>query len=252
MAAPRTRLIVRGADAGSCVSANRAIVEGYEAGVLLNTSIMVPAPAFDDAVDRFRKCPNLCLGLHATLTSEWDTPKWGPVMPRGWVPTLVDRNGNFFWHHEFLNESKPNPDQMIAEIRAQLVRARNRGLKINYIDEHMHLLWLPGLRERFDKLAADEGLIQAESVRYLPVEWEKFSAPLDALSDGLKRAEPGTYAFFTHPGMDTPEMRKMVHPGIEPGTVARSRNADREMLISPDLKKLLKEVKAEPIRYDQA
>ncbi len=244
------KLIVRGDDAGSCVSANRAIVEAHQAGPLRNSSIMAPTPAFADAVARFANCPELCIGLHATLTAEWDTPKWGPVLPRGQVPSLVDADGNFFRHQDELNQNKPDPDEMICEIKAQLDLARKSGLKISYIDEHMALLWLPGLRERFDRLAKNEGLIQAESVKYLPVDWRKYASPLAALAAGLKAAPPGTYAFFTHPGMDTPEMHAMVHPGIEPGHVARTRDADRKMLTGHEIKELFAELNVEPIRYD--
>lgn len=249
---PRIRLIIRGDDAGCCVSANRAIEEGYASGVLLNTSVIVPGPAFEDAVERFASRPNLCIGLHATLTSEWGTPKWGPVLPRERVPSLVRADGSFFWHQDELNRNNPDPDEMIAEIKAQLDRARNRGLKITYVDEHMDILWLRGLKERFDRLAAEEGLIQAETIRYLPVKWADHRTPLEALSVGLKAAAPGTYAFFTHPGMDTSEMRAMVHPGIEPGRVARERDADRKMLAGPEIKEMFRELDVETITYEQA
>ncbi|MFC1597153.1 ChbG/HpnK family deacetylase [Planctomycetota bacterium] len=40
-----------------------------------------------------RENPALDVGVHLTLTSEWENCKWGPVTE---APSLVDRQGHFF------------------------------------------------------------------------------------------------------------------------------------------------------------
>ena len=58
----RIRLITRGDDAGSSLSANRALFDCCAHGVLRNVSFMVPAPAFADAVRLFADRDDVCHG----------------------------------------------------------------------------------------------------------------------------------------------------------------------------------------------
>lgn len=93
---PQIRIVTRGDDSGSCHSANRAIADAFKKGVLQNTSIMVPAPAFKATAKRYKKLDGLCVGLHATITDEWNTNRWGPVLDAGKVHSLVMKDGTFF------------------------------------------------------------------------------------------------------------------------------------------------------------
>ena len=44
-------LIVRGDDSGMCHSANTAVLDAFRNGILRNTSVMVPCPAFAEACE---------------------------------------------------------------------------------------------------------------------------------------------------------------------------------------------------------
>ena len=92
------RLLVRSDDAGSCASANAAIAEACDAGVVRNVSVMACGPALDEAAALFAGRDDIAAGLHVTLNAEWasDAACWKPVLPREQVPSLVDENG-FFW-----------------------------------------------------------------------------------------------------------------------------------------------------------
>ena len=68
----RISIVTRGDDAGSCVAANRGVEEAARFGVMRNASVMACGPALDDAAERLRRIPGLCIGLHLTLASEWD------------------------------------------------------------------------------------------------------------------------------------------------------------------------------------
>ena len=59
------RLVVNADDFGFSEGINRGILEAFDAGSLRSTSIMVGAPAFDDAVRRAHAAgPRLGVGLH--------------------------------------------------------------------------------------------------------------------------------------------------------------------------------------------
>ncbi|GCE23379.1 ChbG/HpnK family deacetylase [Dictyobacter kobayashii] len=75
-------LITRGDDMGAFQAGNQAIINAYKHGILRNASIMMPAPYLHEAIELAKGEPGLCLGLHITLTSEWDVPRWGPLSPQ--------------------------------------------------------------------------------------------------------------------------------------------------------------------------
>jgi hypothetical protein len=62
-------------------------------------------------------------------------------------------------------------------------------------------------------------------------------------------AAPGTYVLVTHPGFDDPEMRRFWHGGMEPGQVARERDAERLALTDPRLAEACLDAGVEPVRY---
>ena len=61
------RLIVTADDFGLSGPVNEAVEEAHRRGILTAASLMVGAPAFDDAVRRARAMPNLGVGLHLVL-----------------------------------------------------------------------------------------------------------------------------------------------------------------------------------------
>jgi predicted glycoside hydrolase/deacetylase ChbG (UPF0249 family) len=256
----RIRLIVRGDDAGSCPSANRAIREACGAGVLRNVSVMASGPAFTEAARLLAGLGNdICLGLHVTLNAEWDGPKWGPVLPPERVPSLVDANGNFLPTPRDLLRRGFSVDEAVAEAEAQLARARAAGLPIAYLYEHMGVgAAQPGLRARLADLARREGLVDAHPIPFLPD-----APPDDPTADDLParigarlRAaavavalDTGAFVLVTHPGIDADDMRGFIHPGLEPGQVAHERDAERRALCDPRLARILAEHGATPARY---
>ncbi len=138
---PRIQLVTRGDDAGSSQSANRAIFEAAQAGTLRNISLMAPGPCFEDAAKVLCALPHVDFGLHVTLNSEWDAPRWGPISRRDEVSSLLDVDGNFTREPKVLFERDADADEMLREVEAQLHRAREAGFSISYLDEHMGVGW---------------------------------------------------------------------------------------------------------------
>jgi len=252
MTQTRIRLVTRGDDCGMCHSANAAIYEAFQEGILRNASVMVPCPAFEEAAGMLAGLGDLCVGLHVTLNAEWDWPKWGPVLPAHEVPSLVDGQGRFLPTPARLHERGASVKEMTAEVRAQLDRARASGLKICYMDQHMGVGWLPGLREELSRLAEQEGLIESDrAARGLPPVKGSFSDRADRLIACLRSAPPGIYLVVGHPGYDRPDMRGFIHEGLKEGQVARERDADRRMFMDRKVLDYCAANGVQPIRFTE-
>jgi predicted glycoside hydrolase/deacetylase ChbG (UPF0249 family) len=249
------RLALRGDDAGSCLSANRAVAEACRFGLLKNASIMACGPAMEDAARQIAEIPGICIGLHITFNAEWDGPKWGPVLGAA-VPSLVDENGYFLPTPHLLGEKGFSLDEAEAEAKAQLDRMRALGLPPDYLDEHMGVGSLPGLRDRLHALADREGLFTLGGDRLSrvpPLPNEDTTDPAATLIARLEVApDDKTYLYVTHPGCDEEDMRAFYHArtGQKPGDVARERDTERRFLTDAAFATELSRLGVEVVRLD--
>src|ERR1044071_6175341 len=83
-------LIVHADDLGMAHSVNIATMKALETGLVNSGSIMVPCPWLSEIATYARANPKADLGLHLTLTSEWTSFRWGPVMSKNRVSYLID------------------------------------------------------------------------------------------------------------------------------------------------------------------
>lgn len=248
MKTPRIRLVTRGDDAGSCRSANLAIRACYVRGILRNTSALAPGPAVEHAAAVLRECDGVCIGLHACITSEWDDLKWGPVLPARVVPSLVDKRGYFHATAREIYDQGFDPDEVMAELAAQLALLRALKLQVTYMDCHMGFNWLPGLEARLAAFAAKEGLIYSPAgITRLPGVAGTFASPVAALCAALTAARPGTYLCVTHPGYVRADMQRLGHPGNR--NVAVDRDWQRRMFMDPAVITCCAQHGITPIRY---
>lgn len=140
--APQARLLVINADDfGMCHDENEATIEGLSTGLFTSSTILVTCPWFEEAAEFGRSHPQADLGVHLTLTSEWQRYKWGPVLGAGAVPSLVDARG-YLWPDVasvFVHDKLEEAEQ---ELRAQIDRALGAGIDVTHLDSHMGPLHL--------------------------------------------------------------------------------------------------------------
>lgn len=129
-------LIVHADDIGLAQSVNEATSEAFASGGISSGSIMVPCPWFIDFAEHYKSHPDLDVGIHITLTSEWDYYKFGGTLPSTEIPSLLDENGYFYPTTEEVG-MHADPVEAEKEIRAQIDRALAYGIKPTHLDTHM-------------------------------------------------------------------------------------------------------------------
>ncbi|SEN78699.1 hypothetical protein SAMN05192574_104144 [Mucilaginibacter gossypiicola] len=148
------RLLIRLDDIGMNHSVNMAMLKAAQTGMPLSASVQFACPWYQEAVEILKQYPNVTVGVHLTLTSEWKNYRWGPVAGRTAVPSLVDSNGYFPQSTRAFAKSGYKLSEIETELSAQIERAQESGLKITYIDPHMGImLSTPELRALTEKLA---------------------------------------------------------------------------------------------------
>lgn len=132
-------LIIHADDLGMAHSVNAASIKALESGAINSASVMVPCPWFPEIAAWARQHADADLGLHLTLTSEWAYYRWGPVLSKTLVPSLLDPDG-YLHRTEAEAAAKIDPAEAEAEIRAQIARARAFGIRPTHLDAHMRTL----------------------------------------------------------------------------------------------------------------
>jgi predicted glycoside hydrolase/deacetylase ChbG (UPF0249 family) len=254
--AGKVRLIIRTDDVGFCHAANAAFDRIATEGIVNAASVIVTTPWLDEAVEILGRHPEVSVGVHLALNSEWTTFRWGPVAPVADVPSLVDDFGKFFPTRALLNERSPSLDEMETELRAQLDLALRKGLRVSYLDAHMGTTTESReRREILERIAADHGLAiscwfgeQMAAQIYSIAPERKAESLLEQIG---ALSEPGLYLAVIHPGTDTPEMQALrdANPSGLPN-VAAHRQAETDALCDPRLRRLIEERGIELIGYD--
>lgn len=130
-------LIVNADDFGMCKAANRAVFDLFRNDCIKSSTVMVPCPAAEEAARFAAENPQYAIGVHLTLTSEWDTYKWGPLTG---AASLKEESG-FMPHHCIDVESRADLGEMEAEVRAQIEQAKAWGMEPSHLDNHMGSLY---------------------------------------------------------------------------------------------------------------
>jgi predicted glycoside hydrolase/deacetylase ChbG (UPF0249 family) len=252
-------LIIHADDLAAAHSIDVASFDALEKGAVTSASIMVPTPWITEVAAYARAHPNADLGLHLTLTSEWETYRWGSVSPPDKIPSLLDSTGTFP-NDESVVAARAKPAEAEREIRAQIDRALALGIRPTHLDSHMGSLFTtPELIATYVKVAREYHL------PFLAVRGDP-NAPLgpsltdkDVLLDAVVIADrqvsrdqwkafylktiadlkPGLTELIVHLGHDDSELQAVTVDHEAYGSAWRQR--DYEVMFSPEFKKALKD-----------
>lgn len=259
---PKDRLLIINADdAGLAHAGNMATLEAMRRGLVGSATIMATCAWFPEIAAVAVAEPKLDFGVHLVVTSEWEAMRWGPVLGRSAVPSLVDAQGYLLGSVRAVH-AQAKPAEVEAECRAQIRKTLDAGIDVSHLDMHMHALALDArLFEVYVKLAREFDL----PARFLPTQEETRDAQLarfrqegiltpDRLYPGaiqpgetvadvwrrvIKGLKPGVSELYIHVALDHPEMQALT--GKEPmRTGWRDRVEEfRLFATDPELKKLL-------------
>jgi predicted glycoside hydrolase/deacetylase ChbG (UPF0249 family) len=248
------QLLIRCDDVGMSHTVNLAVRELIETGVPFSTSVMIACPWYLEAVEILKANPQIGVGIHLTLNSEWEHYKWGPVLGAAKVPSLVDGNGHFYASEAEFAAATVDLAEVEMELRAQIERALRAGLRVDYLDYHMlTAVSTPELRAIVERLANEYHLGLSRYFGEASVSiWD--ADPQDKLSsllDHVHNAQPGLNLLVIHLGMETREMSAMVdlNNASDPYRVAIHRQAELDAITSPAFRVAIAEASIELLTY---
>jgi predicted glycoside hydrolase/deacetylase ChbG (UPF0249 family) len=253
------RLIIRGDDMGYAHSGNQAIIKSYTEGIEKSIEVIVPSPWFPEAVKLLQENPNVDVGIHLALTSEWDNEKWRPMSD---CPSLKDADGYFFpmvWPNKnypgrSIKENKWKPEDVEKEFRAQIEMAIKKIPRISHISSHMGCTDLDdSVRALTKRLAKEYNIdIDLKEKNIIPVGYDgphtTSAEKIQSFISMLNKLEPGkTYIFVDHPGLQSPELEAIHHIGYE--NVAIDRQGVTDTWTNEKVKEAIKKRSIQLISY---
>jgi hypothetical protein len=234
------RLIVQGDDFGMCHAVNVGTMRAFQEGILTQASTMAACPWFTEAAALARES-GLPLGVHQTLTCEWDYLRWRPLTDG---PSLVGDDGTFFRTVAEARASVTHADA-VRELSAQVAKFGSEGLPVHYLDVHMG----ESAPEAYAEISAAVG----KPYIYGPVESQRF-ASIEILSDRETAAKKpwvlghiagltaGVHLLVTHCAAAEPELAALHAPGTETYRWAEEyRLSDQDIVTDPEIRKAIEE-----------
>lgn len=263
-------VIIHADDVGMCQASLAAYSDLVDFGLISAASTMVPCSWFPATAQFCREYAGsgVDMGVHLTLTSEFEGYRWGPISTRDPSSGLLDQVGFF---HADTDSVRANAEPIAVEheIRAQVLRALESGIDVTHLDTHMGSVIdprflpvyvqvalehrIPPFLIRKDEAGLRELGVDAETAAMfvhqlqvlesqgMPLLDDLQMMPLEQPEDRLEQVKgvlaalpAGITYLIIHPAKDTPELR-----AITPHW--RGRVADYEAFTSNSLADLVKD-----------
>ena len=251
-------LIIHADDLAVAHSEDAASFDALDKNAVTSASVMIPCPWLNEVAAYAKSHPDADLGLHLTLTSEWQTYRWGPVESKDKVPSLLDPSG-YLWQDTPLAAKAVKAEEAEREIRAQIERAIAMGIHPTHLDSHMGTLFSrPDLFAVYVKVAREYKLpFLAFIAPSAPTELSSVLSRNDVLIDSvviagptlqagdwkafyanaIQNLKPGITEIIVHLGYDNAELQAVMVDHVDYGAAWRQR--DYNVVTSTDFKKLL-------------
>ena len=267
-------VIIHTDDIGMCHASVQAFKDLWNFGTITSGATMVPCPWFPAVAQMCRENPEIDMGVHATLNSEWESYRWGPISTRDQASGLMDTDGYFHqWQPAVYEHAKP--EAVEREVNAQIQRAFAAGIDVTHVDSHMGTVMSPLFIQSYIQAGASRLLpnmlprIDAKGIEMIAVEQLKVYQPvmeqlesmgvpmlqgllfmpldqpngqMETAKDLLGNLPIGITHFVLHPSIDTAELRAIA-PDWE------SRVANYKTFMSDELKKFIESEDIKLIGY---
>jgi chitin disaccharide deacetylase len=263
-------VILHADDIGMCHATIPAFENLLEFGLVSSYAIMAPCP-WASAALALAAQTNADVGVHLTLTSEWQHYRWSPLSTRDAASGLFDAEG-FFPRSCPEVQNQATPQAVLLEFQAQFAYFAARGVVPTHADTHMLSAFHPKFLQTYLNAA-----LESDTPMLFPTHQQRFGWMNEATSelamslvsvlhqhhfptidhDGglplsndpnsqdnvlevrletakniLGKLEPGITHFAFHPAVDTPELRAICPDW-------RSRVGDELVFRSPELRQFL-------------
>ncbi len=264
-------LIIHADDLGVAHSENAASIEAFEKSGINSASIMVPCPWFPEISKYGREHPEKDLGLHLTLTAEWENYKWDGVSIPSEISSLIGEDGFFYPSSEEVGQNA-KPEEVEKEIRAQVQMAIDAGLKPSHLDSHMGSVFqTPELFKVYQKVGKDFGIpvmIPIENLKAAPPLFnvvDEVFVPVNRLymleegvapemwnntyTSWMEELQPGLNLLLVHLAYDDEEMQAVTVNHPDYGAAWRQRDLD--YILSDEFQEVLKKEGIVPVTWRQ-
>ncbi|MEF9893033.1 polysaccharide deacetylase family protein [Anaerorhabdus sp.] len=255
-------LIVNADDFGMCHAANEAINDLVKHGCIQSTTMIMNAPWILEAIQMAKNFENCSVGVHITHTSEWDTYRWRALTNNN---RLKDDQG-YFYHFTKDCLKAAQVSDLVMEAEAQIQYAKQLGVTISHIDNHMKtfidapkayldLAIAHHVGCRFSRNDYSKDLVEYADKNQIPVtdylnpnsakfpnDRESIESMKESYRKMLENLPEGITEFFTHPAMESDELK-----AIAPDW--KVRVADYEFFKSEEFKEICKKENIQVISY---
>lgn len=245
-------LCVMSDDFGMHPAINEGIAKAFTDGLLTDTNIMAPCPAFHEAAAIARQI-GLPTGFHATVTCDWDLYRWGPLTK---APSLVDSDG-YFKNLSALAWKDATDEDVLAELTAQIAAIEAEGIKSTHSSYHMDHDGKGRLFRILGEIGTQRvGPMRSEDTRektgiptyhwdsiFCTTAWTLDPARRKANLMGLLRhMQPGYHQWMVHAAVDSASLDEMCSPEYPARNWARPfRAADMALLMDAEVKDMIAE-----------
>lgn len=158
---PNNKFILNADDFGMSKDYNKAILEGYQDGLLKSASLCANGVAFEEAVNCIiPACPNLGVGVHLNIIEGKALAKNSNML------TDIDKNFNNSFLNLLLNAYGRYSEEFLKfveeEFRLQIEKVMAET-PVTHLDSHVHTHSIPRIFELVCKLAKEYGIKQVRT-----------------------------------------------------------------------------------------
>ncbi len=263
-------------DMGFSHASNVASFECLDFGVASCGSVIVPSPWFLETASICRKNPKYDVGVHLTLTCEYNLYRWRALSSVDPKSGLLDNEG-YLWKTAEEAIQNVSLDAAEQEMRVQIQKAFDNGIDVTHIDSHMGTVMDAKFLPVYLKMAREfnvpaflpkvtkpilEAMGMGASADFILDLFHKLEASgipmldhmiIDTLSDSpdktkyycerFKKIEPGLTHLLFHAAKMSPELEAITP---EDG---RWRDLDYQAFTDPRIKECLEELDFKIIGY---